>query len=76
MIAGKFTNGLIFVGLSTDDVRTLMEGGPVVVDGRKLGIPFDVFVAHEATDQELMDALAKHADPGTVVSPGDVGGSA
>ncbi len=48
---------VIGLGLTAENVDLLMQGKPIMIDGAKMGLPFDIAVHYGATVQTLIDDL-------------------
>jgi hypothetical protein len=55
--ATKNGRTLMGLGLARRNIELLMAGKPILVDGEKLNLPFDVMILYGETEMTIVDEL-------------------
>lgn len=56
-LADRNGRKLLGLGISQGNVDKLKEGKPILVEGEKLGLPFDVFLFYGETEATMVQSL-------------------
>lgn len=67
MIKATMSNGGILLGLSSENLKRLQEGMPIMIEAGN-GWPMPVLICYGDTEEDLLEALAPIIDPSTKIT--------